>query len=105
MDAAAAGIDRHVTSVLLGKHRFVAHCDAIKRYLLLCQARAHRLPGRACAARRAERPGALAGPSAPARPPLPGPSWRAAGRAWQRPVRHPRVAALAEPHRAAGPAA
>ena len=39
MDAAAAGIDRHVTSVLLGKHRFVAHCDAIKRYLLLCQAR------------------------------------------------------------------
>ena len=39
VDAAAAGIDRHVTSVLLGKHRFVAHCDAIKRYLLLCQVR------------------------------------------------------------------
>ena len=39
MDAAAAGIDRHVTSVLLGKHRFAAHCDAIKRYLLLGQAR------------------------------------------------------------------
>ncbi|KAK9833447.1 hypothetical protein WJX81_006327 [Elliptochloris bilobata] len=37
VDAAAAGIDRHVTSVLLGKHRFVAHCDAIKRYLLLGQ--------------------------------------------------------------------
>lgn len=39
VDAAAAGIDRHVINVLLSKHRFVAHCDAIKRYLLLGQAR------------------------------------------------------------------
>lgn len=39
VDAAAAGINRHVISVLLGKHRFAAHCDAIKRYLLLGQAR------------------------------------------------------------------
>lgn len=37
VDATAALIDRHVTETLLTKYSLVAHCAAIKRYLLLGQ--------------------------------------------------------------------
>ena len=33
----AAAIDRHVMTTMLEKHGFAAHCNAIKRYLLLGQ--------------------------------------------------------------------
>ena len=39
VDATAALIDRHVTDTLRAKHDLVGHCHAIKRYLLLSQAR------------------------------------------------------------------
>ena len=39
VDATAALIDRHVTETLLTKYSLVAHCAAIKRYLLLGQVR------------------------------------------------------------------
>lgn len=35
----AAAIDRHIMSTMLEKHSFAAHCNAIKRYLLLGQVR------------------------------------------------------------------
>ena len=37
--ATAAAIDRHVMSTMLEEHSFAAHCNAIKRYLLLGQVR------------------------------------------------------------------
>ena len=33
----AAAIDRHVMTTMLETHSFAAHCNAIKRYLLLGQ--------------------------------------------------------------------
>ena len=35
----AAAIDRHVMATMLEKHSVAAHCNAIKRYLLLGQVR------------------------------------------------------------------
>lgn len=39
VDAASALIDRHVTDMLLSKCGLIGHCHAVKRYLLLSQAR------------------------------------------------------------------
>ena len=36
----AAAIDRHIMTTMLEKHSFAAHCNAVKRYLLLGQVRA-----------------------------------------------------------------
>lgn len=44
MTQAGTDIDRHVVDVLLDKFQLGAHCDAIKRYLLLGQVSASRFP-------------------------------------------------------------